>query len=218
LYGALTNDGAVLVDDASGRLALELGLGALLIVSVVGAVLVVVRDVVRERRYIRQRYLKATQFFDVPIVAAIRDGAVRIIDYAWLLDRARLDDGQLPRVTKVVARLTSNEPTSVLIRRLATHCGTSSICITVEATSAASLSPSPPPSPPEVAALAEIELEDLSFPGHLTRFRHELAEADLAQLAPAIIEKLGIRSVEKLREFTFDELKDNLKDKAGVTL
>jgi hypothetical protein len=214
LYGALTNDGAVLVDDASGRLALELGLGALLIVSVVGAVLVVVRDVVLERSYIRQRYLDATQFFDVPIVAAIRDGAVRLIDYAWLLDRARLDEGQLPRVTKVEARLTSNEPTSVLIRRLATHCGTSSICITV----AASLSPSPPPSPPEVAALAEIELEDRSFPGHLTRFRHELAEVGLAQFAHAIIEKLGIRSVEKLREFTFDELQDKLKAAAGVTL
>ena len=210
VYGALTHDGVV--QDGFGRLALELGLGALLIVSVVGAALVVGLDIMRERWYIRQWFLDATQFFDVPVVDALRDGAVRLINYAWLLDSARLDgqlDGQLPRVTKVVARLASNEPRSVLIRRLATHCGTSSICITVEAASAASPPPSPPPSPPEVAAPAEVQLE---------RFRHELAEAGLSQLAHAIIEDLGIESVEGLREFTFDELKGHLKAKAGVTL
>jgi hypothetical protein len=75
---------------------------------------------------------KTTEGIDAPIEAALRDGAVRLIDCAWLLDSDR-SDGQLPRVTKVVARLASNAPTSVLIRQLATHCGTSSICITVEA-------------------------------------------------------------------------------------
>ena len=86
---------------------------------------------------------------------------MRLIDIDWLLDSR--SDGQLPRITKVVARLASNEPTSVLTRRLATHCGTSSICITVEAAS-----PSPPPSPPEVAALAEVQLKDWSSLGHVT--------------------------------------------------
>ena len=52
----------------------------------------------------------------------------------------------------------------------------------------------------------------------MTRFRNELAKADLLQLAPAIIEKLGIRSVDGLREFTFDKLEENLKAAAGVTL
>ena len=47
VYGALTNDGAA--QDGSMRLALELGLGALLIVSVVGAALVVSMGVARER-------------------------------------------------------------------------------------------------------------------------------------------------------------------------
>ena len=46
----------------------------------------------------------------------------------------------------------------------------------------------------------------------MTRLRHELAEADLSQLAHAIIEDLGIESVETLREFTFDELEQNLLD------
>jgi hypothetical protein len=213
VYGALTNDDGT-VQDGLMRRALELGLGALLGASVLFAALVVGLDIMRERWYIRQWFLDATQFFDVPVVDAIRDGAVRLIDYAWLLDSKR-SDGQLPHVTKVVARLASNEPTSVaLIRRLATHCGTSSICITVEAASAAS----PPPSPPEVAALAEVQLEDRSSARHMTRLRKELAEAGLSQLAHAIIKDLGIESVEGLREFTFDELKGHLKAEAGVAL
>jgi hypothetical protein len=216
VYGALTNDDGT-VQDGLMRRALELGLGALLGASVLFAALVVTRDYVRERSYTQEMYLEATQFFDAPIVAAIRDGAVRLIDYAWLLDSKR-SDGQLPRVTKVVARLVSDEPTSVLIRRLATHCGTSSICITVETASTASLSPSPPPSPPEVAALAEVQLEDRYSVGHVTRLRHKLVETGLSQLAHAIIDDLGIESVEGLREFTFDELKENLKAEAGVAL
>ena len=151
---------------------------------------------------------KTTEGIDAPIEAALRDGAVRLIDVAWLLDSDR-SDKQLPRVTKVVARLASNEPTDVLIRQLAKLCGTSSICITVEAASAASPPPSPPPSPPEVAAPAEVQLE---------RFRHELAEAGLSQLAHAIIDDLGIESVEGLCDFTFNELKERLKAEAGVTL
>jgi hypothetical protein len=130
------------------------------------AALVVGVDIARERQFIRKALIDGIgiQLIDEPIVAAIRDGAVRLIDIDWLLDSR--SDGQLPRVTKVVARLASNEPTSVLTRRLATHCGTSSICITVEAASAAS--PSPPPSPPEVAALAEVQLKDWSSLGHVT--------------------------------------------------
>jgi len=81
-----------------------------------------------------------------------------------------------------------------------------------------SLPPSPPSSPPEAADLAEIQLEDWSSAGHMTRLRHELAEAGLSQLAHAIIEDLGIESVEGLREFTFDELKGHLKAEAGVAL
>ena len=95
-----------------------------------GAVLVVGFDMARERSYIQKYYLQhglvqvsegtteAAQIIDKPIVDAIRDGAVRLIDCAWLLDFARSDE-QLPRVTKVVARLASNEPRSMLIRRLA---------------------------------------------------------------------------------------------------
>jgi hypothetical protein len=164
VYGALTHDGAV--QDGPVRLALELGLGALLGASVLVAALVVGVDIARERQFIRKALIDGIgiQLIDEPIEAAIRDGAVRLIDIDWLLDSR--SDGQLPRVTKVVARLASNEPTSVLTRRLATHCGTSSICITVEAASAAS--PSPPPSPPEVAALAEVQLEDWSSLGHVT--------------------------------------------------
>ena len=164
VYGALTHDGAV--QDGPMRLALELGLGALLGASVLVAVLVVGVGIASERQLIRKALIDETgiQLIDEPIVAAIRDGAVRLIDINWLLDSR--SDGQLPRVTKVVARLASNEPTSVLTRRLATHCGTSSICITVETASAAS--PSPPPSPPEVAALAEVHLEDWSSLGHVT--------------------------------------------------
>ena len=169
VYGALTHDGAV--QDGPMRLALELGLGALLGASMLVAVLVVGVDIARERQLIRKALIDGIgiQLIDEPIVAAIRDGAVRLIDIDWLLDSR--SDGQLPRVTKVVARLASNEPTSVLTRRLATHCGTSSICITVEAASAASVTsppPSPPPSPPEVAALAEVQLENWSSLGHVT--------------------------------------------------
>ena len=227
VYGALTRDGAA--QDASSQLALELILGALLGASVLGTAVYIGFEVVRERWYIRKWYLQhglvqaldaavpAEQIIDAPIVAAIRDGAVRLIDCAWLLDSAR-SDRQLPRVTKVVAHLAADEPRSALIQRLATHCGTSSICITVEAASAAS----PPPSPPSstrhsVAALDEAQLQKPSS-GHITRLRHELAEADLSQLAHAIIEGLGIESVEGLREFTFDELKESLKVVAGVDL
>ena len=173
VYGALTHDGTV--QDGSMRLAFELGLGALLGASVLGAVLVVGFDMARERQLIRKWVPPFLPSIDVPIVAALGDGTVRLIDCAWLLDSAR-SDKQLPRVTKVVARLASNEPTSVLIRRLAKRCGTSSICITVETASAAS----PvrlrwsrwwwtPSSPPEAAALAEIKLEDWSSAGHTPR-------------------------------------------------
>jgi len=223
VYGALTHYSAV--QDGFMRRALELGLGALLGASVLVAALVIGIDILLERNLIQNWYQteglvqalegrkKAADVIDTPIVAAIRDGAVRLIDCAWLLDSAR-SDGQLPRVTKVVARLVSDEPRSVLIRRLATHCGTSSICITVEAASAASsvrpwwrwrlwtpLSEasgrqgrwwrrwwwsgqptpplSPPPSPPEVAARAEVQLEDRSSARHVTRLGHELAETGL---------------------------------------
>ena len=108
------------------RLAFELGLGALLGASVLVAVLVVRFDMARERRFIRQWVPEDLPSIDAPIVAAIRDGTVRLIDIDWLLD-SRHSDGQLPRVTKVVARLASNEPRRKLIRRLATHSGTSSI-------------------------------------------------------------------------------------------
>jgi hypothetical protein len=180
LYGAHTNDGAV--QDGFGRLALELILGALLIVSVVGAAMRVFWDVTQERKRWREWVPPSLPTIDEPIEAALRDGAVRLIDCAWLLDSDR-SDRQLPRVTKVVARLSSNEPTGVLIRRLATHCGTSSICITVEAASAASLPPSPPPSPPEV----QPELAEAG--GHRqgggrarvgARMRQEQEELDLA--------------------------------------
>jgi hypothetical protein len=243
VYGALTHDGTV--QDGSMRLAFELGLGALLGTSVLGAVLVVGFDMARERSYIQKYYLQhglvqvsegtteAAQIIDKPIVDAIRDGAVRLIDCAWLLDFARSDE-QLPRVTKVVARLASNEPRSVLIRRLAKHCGTSSICITVEAASAASpvrwrwwrrwwrrgqpMPPSStPPSPPEVAPW-EVQLEDRSSAGHVARLRNELAKMGLRQLANPIIVNLGIVSVEGLRAKTFDEVEEWLEAAAGVSL
>jgi hypothetical protein len=205
VYGALTHDGAV--QDGPMRLALELALGALLGASVLVAVLVVGVGIARERQFIRKALIDEIGLIDKPIVAAIRDGAVRLIDCAWLLDSAR-SDGKLPRVTKVVARLASNEPTSVLIRRLATHCGTSSICITVEAASAASVAsppPSPPPSPPEVAALAEVQLKDWSSLGrvtpkstvvitfHLSTFDEAatLTAADLRRKAEAVRDRLA---------------------------
>jgi len=205
LYGALTHDAAA--QDGTMRLAFELGLGALLGASVLVAMLVVGRGIARERRFIQQYYLQhglvqasegtkeAAQIIDEPIVKALRDGAVRLIDCAWLLDSAR-SDKQLPRVTKVVARLASNEPRSALIRQLATHCGTSSICITVEAASRASAaSPvrwgwgwgwgwgsaaSPVRLRPrlrwrwgtpasEAAALEEIQLKDRSSNGHMSK-------------------------------------------------
>ena len=80
------------------RLAFELGLGALLGASVLGAVLVVGVGIARERSYIQKYYLQhglvqmlegtmeAAQIIDKPIVDALRDGAVRLIDCAWLLD------------------------------------------------------------------------------------------------------------------------------------
>ena len=216
VYGALTNDGTV--QDGFGRLALELGLGALLIVSVVGAALLILIDYAFERiTYSRQWYLhhglvkalegtkEARQIIDEPIEAALRDGAVRLIDCAWLLDSDR-SDKQLPRVTKVVARLASSEPKSVLIRRLATHCGTSAICITVEAASAASVaSPprSPPPSPPEVPPA---QFEKRPSAGHmLSRLRQELApRRSRAQMAPQAETQLNTVVV-TFHLSTFDE-------------
>jgi serine/threonine protein kinase len=191
VYGALTNDGTV--QDGFGRLALELGLGALLIVSVVGAALLILFEYAYERWYRRQWYLhhglvkalegtkEARQIIDEPIEAALRDGAVRLIDCAWLLDSDR-SDKHLPRVTKVVARLAFSEPRSVLIWRLAKHCGTSSICITVEAALAASVA-SPPPSPPEVPPA---QFEKRPSAGHmLSRLRQELApRRSRAHMAP----------------------------------
>ena len=193
VYGALTNDGAA--QDGSGRLVLELCLGLLLGLSVLFGLLFIVFEIASEQLYIRQWYLhhglvkvlegtkEARQIIDEPIEAALRDGAVRLIDCAWLLDSAR-SDKQLPRVTKVVARLVSDEPTSVLLRRLATHCGTSSICITVEAASAASAPRLPPPSPPEVAAA---KLERRPSARHtLSRLMHNLTprRSSSVHLAP----------------------------------
>ncbi|KOO26862.1 map3k delta-1 protein kinase [Chrysochromulina tobinii] len=86
VYGALTNDGTV--QDGFGRLALELGLGALLIVSVVGAALLILFEYAYERWYRRQWYLhhglvkalegtkEARQIIDEPIEAALRDVVV----------------------------------------------------------------------------------------------------------------------------------------------
>ncbi|KOO53741.1 ctr1-like protein kinase, partial [Chrysochromulina tobinii] len=85
VYGALTNDGTV--QDGFGRLALELVLGALLILSVVGAARLFIFDYKFERSYSRQWYLhhglvkalegtkEARQIIDEPIEAALRDGA-----------------------------------------------------------------------------------------------------------------------------------------------
>jgi hypothetical protein len=179
VYGALTNDDGI-VQNGFMPWALELGLGALLGASVLFAALVVVSDIALERRFIQEYYLKhglvqvsegtkeATQIIEEPIVDALRDGAVRLIDCAWLLDSAR-SDGQLPCVTKVVARLASDAPPSVLIRQLATHFGTSKICITVEEASAASpVRPWwrwrwwTPSSLSEGAALEEIQLEEIN--------------------------------------------------------
>eukprot|EP00900_Chrysochromulina_parva_P015562 jgi/Chrpa1/24006/Chrysochromulina_OHIO_Genome00024661-RA len=201
VYGALTNDGTV--QDGFGRLALELGLGALLIVSVVGAALLILIDYAFERTYSRQWYLhhglvkalegtkEARQIIDEPIEAALRDGAVRLIDCAWLLDSDR-SDKQLPRVTKVVARLASSEPKSVLIRRLATHCGTSAICITVEAASAASVPPA--------------QFEKRPSAGHmLSRLRQELApRRSRAHMAPQAETQLNTVVV-TFHLSTFDE-------------
>jgi hypothetical protein len=212
LYGALTKDGAV--QDGLMRWALELALGVLLGASVLGAALVVVSNIALERRFIQEYYLKhglvqvsegtkeAAQIIEKPVVDALRDGAVRLIDCAWLLDSKR-SDGQLPCVTKVVAHLASDAPTSGLIRWLATHCGTSSICITVEATPP----PSPPPSPPEAAAL---ELENLSSAGkkptlvatfHLSTFDEvaPLTAAGLRRKAEAVRDKLvQLHALEKV--------------------
>jgi hypothetical protein len=222
VYGALTHEGAV--QDGSVRLAFEGGLGALLGASVLGAALVVYVGWRRERELIRQWMPPDLPTIDAPIVAAVRDGTVRLIDIGWLLD-SRSSDVQLPRVTKVVARLTSNEPRCVLIRRLATHCGTSSICITVEAASAAS--PSPPPSPPEVAAV-EGSVEGLrKFTlGELEQWLEDAAGVTLTVLQAKKMKVFlnaspsgtGIGSVEGLRKFTFGELEQWLEDGAGVTL
>ena len=203
VYGALTHVGTV--QGGSMRLTFELALGALLGASVLIAVLVVGRGIARERRFIQKYYLQhrlvqasegtkeAGQIIDAPIVDALRDGAIRLIDCAWLLDSARSDE-QLPRVTKVVARLASDEPRSVLIRRLATHCGTSSICITVEAASGASLA-SPvrlrprwrwrwgmPPS--EAAPLEEIQLKNLSSNGHMSKLDVTFHLSTFDEVAP----------------------------------
>ena len=222
VYGTLTHDGAV--QDGSVRLAFEGGLGALLGASVLGAALVVYVGWRRERELIREWVPPDLPSIDAPIVTAIRDGTVRLIDIDWLLD-SRCSDGQLPRVTKVVARLASNEPRCVLIRRLATHCGTSSICITVEAASAAS--PSPPPSPPEVAAV-EGSVEGLrKFTlGELEQWLEDAAGVTLTVLQAKKMKVFlnaspsgtGIGSVEGLRKFTFGELEQWLEDGAGVTL
>jgi hypothetical protein len=215
VYGGLTHDGAV--QGGSMRLALELGLGALLGVSVLVAVVFVGVDIALERRLIQQYHLKhglvqmlegtkeAAQIIDKPIVDAIRDGAVRLIDCAWLLDSSRSDE-QLPRVTKVAARLASNAPRSALIRQLAAHCGTSSICITVEAASAASpVRPRwrwrwwTPPSPPEAAALEEIQLEDLSSVGRMSTFVVTFHLSTFEEVAPLTAAGL-CRKAESVKE------------------
>ncbi|KOO24705.1 hypothetical protein Ctob_008939, partial [Chrysochromulina tobinii] len=135
VYSPVQDSGTV--QDRSMRLVFEQGLGALLGASVLVAVLVAGFNMECERQLFRNWVPPFLPYIDAPIEAALRDGAVRLIDCAWLLDSDR-SDKNLPRVTKVVARLASNEPTSVLIRRLAKRCGTSSICITVETASAAS--------------------------------------------------------------------------------
>ena len=113
VYGALTSDGQV--QDAPGRVALEISLCALLIASVVVTLLVVIHNIARERVYIsrlyrgfvqdyNQRKLEAKEIIDSPVKKAIADGALRIISCAWLMDKER-SDTSLPRKTKVVARL-----------------------------------------------------------------------------------------------------------------
>ena len=173
IYGELTRDGQI--QDARGRVALEILLAILLGAFTLAAVLFVISDYARDRWYVQQYYLKhglvqetgggravdSRQIIDAPIQAAICDGAVRIIDCTWLLDRAN-SDPDLPCVTRVEARLavTSEETKKDLVKRLAKHCGTSSVCITVH--NRAFSPASPPPSPP--APLDEESIDPATAP------------------------------------------------------
>jgi hypothetical protein len=65
VYGALTHDGAV--QDGPMRLALELGLGALLGASVLVAALVVGVDIARERQFIRKALIDVTSPTESPV-------------------------------------------------------------------------------------------------------------------------------------------------------
>lgn len=157
VYGALTYDGQV--QEAPGRAGLEIGLGALLVLSAVVAILLIARGVANERRVIKVLYdgfvqdchggkMQARRVIDGPVNEAIEDGAIRIINCDWLLSAEA--DVSLPRPIWVVAQLSvesvpgargrdspsdtlmSVEEKSEIIKLLAESCRVSSVCITVE--------------------------------------------------------------------------------------
>ena len=172
LYGYLTGDGQR--EEASGRQELEIGLGALLILSVVVAIFFVMRGMARERKDIVQmkkgwvqgsngEWVAARDNIDNPVGNAIADGAIKIISCSWLVDDGRELDtprelGSLPRTTVVTAHLSippssrihekSINPVTMnkeLIALLSKECKVSPVCITVEESSSL---PSPPASSP----------------------------------------------------------------------
>ena len=157
VYGVLTDDGRI--QDAPGRATLEVFLGALMATSVIVAVIIIAWDVARDQRLVKEWYMKyglmqamdgltveAKKIIDAPVENAIRDGAVHIIDCSWLMDTER-SDKQLPRLTKVIAHLsTSSAGMSIhqkrqLIRLLAEKCDVSAICITIDDSGSSTLHP-----------------------------------------------------------------------------
>ena len=89
--------------------------------------------------------VEAKQIIDEPIAKAIADGAIRIINCNWLIEKGRSGKGyaadeKLPRATKVVAHFATSsaetlknvEDKRTLIELLAKQCGVSTVCITLD--------------------------------------------------------------------------------------
>ena len=155
VYGVLTSDGQI--EDVVGRAALEIGLGVMVIGSVAGGLAKVMLDVLHEQRYVKEWYLKeglvkvldgsveANKIIDEPIAKALADGAIRVINCRWLIEKGRSGkgyaaDAKLPHATKVVAYfaipsadlLKDVETKRALVELLAMQCGVSTVCITVD--------------------------------------------------------------------------------------